>query len=93
MMEQESHFYIGSLSHAGAIGLMQLMPDTARIVGVDPYLPLDNILGGVAARSLGSSPSALLIVFHIISAHSPLTAPLGRGRPDRMSSPRIKFME
>lgn len=48
MMEQESHFYIGSLSHAGAIGLMQLMPDTARIVGVDPYLPLDNILGGVA---------------------------------------------
>ena len=48
MMEQESNFHIGSLSHAGAIGLMQLMPDTARIVGVDPYLPSDNILGGVA---------------------------------------------
>ena len=25
---------------------MQLMPDTARSVGVDPYDPLQNVLGG-----------------------------------------------
>ena len=33
----------------------------------------------LSARSLGSSPNAFLIVFHIISAHSPLTAPPSAG--------------
>jgi soluble lytic murein transglycosylase-like protein len=48
VMEQESHFVIyGAQSGVGAIGLMQLMPDTAQAIGVDPYNPLDNILGGV----------------------------------------------
>ena len=46
--EVESGGNQNAVSSAGAIGVMQLMPDTARIVGVDPYLPLDNILGGVA---------------------------------------------
>lgn len=36
-------------SHAGAEGLMQLMPDTARRFGVaDSYEPTENIKGGVA---------------------------------------------
>lgn len=48
VMEQESHFVVyGSQSTVGAIGLMQLMPDTAQAIGVNPYDPLDNILGGV----------------------------------------------
>ena len=48
VMETESHFNFGSFSGAGAIGLMQLMPGTATAVGVDPYDPLGNVIGGVS---------------------------------------------
>ena len=48
VMETESHFNFGSFSNAGAIGLMQLMPGTATAVGVDPYDPLGNVIGGVS---------------------------------------------
>jgi soluble lytic murein transglycosylase-like protein len=34
--------------HGKCIGLMQLHKDTARIYGVDPYNPRDNIMGGAA---------------------------------------------
>ena len=46
VMESESGFDFGSMSHVGAIGLMQLMPGTASAVGVDPYDPLGNVIGG-----------------------------------------------
>ena len=46
VMETESHFYMGAGSPAGAIGLMQLMPNTAASIGVNPYDPLGNIIGG-----------------------------------------------
>jgi soluble lytic murein transglycosylase-like protein len=42
----ESAYNPRALSHKGAIGLMQLMPATARILSVDPWLPEDNLAGG-----------------------------------------------
>lgn len=44
---QESRFSQNVRSCAGAIGVMQLMPGTARQLGVDPYDLEDNIKGGV----------------------------------------------
>lgn len=43
---QESRGRQDAISPAGAIGIMQLMPDTAREVGVDPHVPDENIRGG-----------------------------------------------
>ena len=34
------------MSHAGAIGLSQLMPGTAAGLGVDPWDPVQNMVGG-----------------------------------------------
>jgi soluble lytic murein transglycosylase-like protein len=43
----ESRYSPNAVSKAGAIGLMQLMPDTAKRYGVvDPLDPLQNLRGG-----------------------------------------------
>ena len=42
----ESKFKNDVHSHRGAIGLMQLMPDTAASLGVNPYDEQQNIEGG-----------------------------------------------
>jgi len=36
----------GAVSSAGAVGVMQLMPDTAASLGIDPYNKAQNIDGG-----------------------------------------------
>lgn len=46
VMETESAFRFNAVSPVGAIGLMQLMPSTAQMIGVDPHRPLANIVGG-----------------------------------------------
>jgi soluble lytic murein transglycosylase-like protein len=48
---QESGLRNDAVSPAGAVGLMQLMPATARALGVDPRDADQNLLGG--ARYLG----------------------------------------
>ena len=64
LVRAESGFRPEARSHAGAVGLTQLMPATARGLGVDPYDPIENLDGG--ARYLksmldrfGSTSSAL----------------------------------
>ena len=48
VIQAESAFYAKARSHAGALGLMQLMPRTAERFGVtDPFDPRQNITGGV----------------------------------------------
>ncbi|MFO0722841.1 MAG: lytic transglycosylase domain-containing protein [Myxococcota bacterium] len=42
----ESAWEAGAMSTAGAMGLMQLMPGTARNLGVDPWDPRSNLVGG-----------------------------------------------
>jgi soluble lytic murein transglycosylase-like protein len=44
---QESGFRMGSISSAGAIGLMQLMPETAKRFDVDICDPEDNVRGAI----------------------------------------------
>lgn len=45
----ESNFDSEAVSHKGAQGLMQLMPETAASLGVaDPLQPIDNVRGGTA---------------------------------------------
>ncbi len=46
LVQQESGWNPKAVSHAGAIGLAQLMPKTAARLGVDPEDPVANLEGG-----------------------------------------------
>lgn len=46
LVQQESAWNPGAVSQKGALGLAQLMPDTARLMGVDPKDPYQNLDGG-----------------------------------------------
>ncbi len=46
LVQQESGWNTSALSPKGAIGLAQLMPETARLLRVDPLDPASNLDGG-----------------------------------------------
>lgn len=47
MIKQESGFNQKVISSAGAIGILQLMPFTAKDLGVNPYDLEENLYGGI----------------------------------------------
>ena len=46
LVRTESGFHPAARSSKGAIGLAQLMPHTARLLGVNPHDPRENLEGG-----------------------------------------------
>jgi soluble lytic murein transglycosylase-like protein len=46
LVQQESGWNPRARSHKGALGLAQLMPETARLLRVDPLNPRQNLEGG-----------------------------------------------
>lgn len=46
LIQQESGWNPKAKSHKGALGLAQLMPQTAQVLGVNPHDPKQNLEGG-----------------------------------------------
>lgn len=64
LINQESGFNPAAVSPAGAEGIAQIMPSTAKAHGIDPFNPVDAINGaarilGDNLRHFGSVPMAL----------------------------------
>jgi hypothetical protein len=67
----QENMFRDATSEKGAIGPMQLMPDTAKGLGVDPYDEDDNIRGGMLLikqltgdKRVGLDPIRVLVGYH-----------------------------
>lgn len=69
LITQESGWHDGAKSYVGAIGLTQLMPGTAKYLGVkDPWDPFQNIEGG--ARYLAEQYATFHRWDHALAAYN-----------------------
>ena len=68
LVQQESGWNPEAVSHAGAIGLAQLMPGTAELLGVDPHDPIQNLEAG--ARYLALQYRAFRRWDHALAAYN-----------------------
>jgi len=68
LVQQESGWNTEAISLAGAIGLAQLMPDTAVLLGVDPHDPTANLDGG--ARYLAMQYRSFRRWDHALAAYN-----------------------
>lgn len=68
LIRTESAWQPRVVSSAGALGLTQLMPATAREMGVDPMDPAQNMLGG--ARYLRIQLDRFGTVAHALAAYN-----------------------
>lgn len=68
MVQVESNYSQAAVSRAGAIGLAQLMPATARDLGVDPSDAIQNLDGGarylLAQMTTFESPTLALAAYN-----------------------------
>lgn len=68
MVQVESNYSQAAVSRAGAIGLAQLMPSTARDLGVDPSDAIQNLDGGarylLAQMTTFQSPTLALAAYN-----------------------------
>jgi soluble lytic murein transglycosylase-like protein len=64
----ESGWDPGAASRVGALGLMQLMPGTARELGVDPRDHLQNLDGGI--RYLAGLLRSFRTLEHVLVAYN-----------------------
>lgn len=75
VMRMESAFNPKAVSKKGAKGLMQLMPATAKHMGVsDPFKPRDNVMGGarylrMMLDQFGGNVDHALAAYHAGPAH------------------------
>ena len=76
VIQAESGYNPGAVSNKGAAGLMQLMPATARRLGVrSPFDPRDNIRGGAAylaelAERYGETNADLILAAYNAGEHA-----------------------
>lgn len=82
----ESSFRPNAVSAAGARGLMQLMPATARALGIDPDCPYANIAGGV--RYLRAQAERFGDMRLALAAYNAGPARIARAGPLRAGWPR-----
>lgn len=93
MAKTESDFDPNAVSRAGAIGIMQLMPATAKELGVtDPYDPQQNIMGGakyIAAqiRAFSAYPNGLELAIAAYNAGGKAVRDAGYRIPQNGETP------
>lgn len=89
----ESAWNPGAVSSAGAIGLTQLMPGTARELGIDPWDPALNLLGGARylRRQLGRFDDLALGLAAYNAGPARVEALLQRGTP--LPAETVQYVE